>query len=87
MNASVKAILLVRDPIVRSVSHWIHSCHNRLNTDAEENKRKCETYEGSGILTEEGQVNVNSLRSFVDQRKYYSVLDTFVCSRVSVTHS
>ena len=43
MNASVKAILLVRDPIVRSVSHWIHSCHGRLKTDRDEDKRKCAT--------------------------------------------
>ena len=72
MNASVKAILLVRDPIVRSVSHWIHSCHGRLKTDRDEHKRKCETYEGSGILTEEGHVNVSS--TFIRRSVYADII-------------
>ena len=71
MNVGIKAILLVRDPIVRSVSHWIHSCHNRLNA-AEEDKRMCPTYENSGILTEEGHVNVNS--TFVHRSHYASII-------------
>ena len=59
-------------PLVRSVSHWIHSCHNRLNTDAEEDKRKCQTYENSGILTEEGHVNVNS--TFIHRSEYANII-------------
>ena len=72
LNSSIKAILLVRDPIARSVSHWIHSCHNRLNTDREEDKRICETYEGSGILTEDGHVNEDIM--FIRRSVYADII-------------
>ena len=72
MNASVKAILLVRDPIARSVSHWRHSCHGRLSNGSGGVNRKCRTYEGSGILTDEGQVNVNS--TFIRRSVYADII-------------
>ena len=39
MNSSIKAILLVRDPIVRSLSRWMHYCQGRPSNDTEEAKR------------------------------------------------
>ena len=55
MNATVKIILVVRDPVDRSVSHWLHSCSHHAKSPA-----VCRTYEGSGILTPEGDVDPKS---------------------------
>ena len=72
MNSSIKAILLVRDPIFRSLSHWMHYCQGRPSNDTEEAKRKCQTYEGSGILTEEGHVNVSN--AFIRRSAYADII-------------
>ena len=52
MNASIKILLIVRDPVDRSVSHWLHKCSHYVMPLG-----VCDTYEGSGILTPEGVVN------------------------------
>ena len=54
MNAAIRIILIVRDPVARSVSDWLQYCRVKNNTDI------CRTYEGSGVLTPTGQVNPNS---------------------------
>ena len=56
MNASIKILLIVRDPVYRSVSHWLHKCASRHVMPI----GMCDTYEGSGILTPEGDVKPTS---------------------------
>ncbi|KAI0212057.1 Heparan sulfate glucosamine 3-O-sulfotransferase 5 [Lamellibrachia satsuma] len=55
MNAKIKIMLTVRDPVARSVSDWLHHCR-RYESDIS----TCRTYESSGILTPTGQINRNS---------------------------
>ena len=55
MNATIKIILTVRDPVDRSLSHWLHHCRkHKSNIDI------CGTFEGSGILTPNGQIDTES---------------------------
>ena len=60
MNASIKVILLVRDPVDRSVSDWIEICRQLREANDESFQRICQTYESSGVLTSTGEVNPNS---------------------------
>ena len=60
MNASMKVILLVRDPIDRSVSDWLEICRQLRDGRIKIPQRICQTFEGSGILTRTGAVNPNS---------------------------
>ncbi|KAI0229258.1 Heparan sulfate glucosamine 3-O-sulfotransferase 1, partial [Lamellibrachia satsuma] len=55
MNATIKIVLTVRDPVARSVSDWLQYCRKH-KFDIE----MCRTYEGSDILTPSGQINRNS---------------------------
>jgi len=54
MNESMKILLVVRDPVDRSVSHWLHACRNirKLGNDT----TFCQTYESSGVLKNDGDV-------------------------------
>ena len=60
MNASMKVILLVRDPIDRSVSDWLQSCRKFRDGRIKIPQRICQTFEGSGILTSTGAVKATS---------------------------
>ena len=60
MNASIKVILLVRDPIDRSVSDWLEICRQFRDGRIKVSERICQTYEGSGILTSTGAINSNN---------------------------
>ena len=57
MNESMKILLVVRDPVDRSVSHWLHSCRNvrKLGFDA----AFCQAYESSGVLKNDSNVDPN----------------------------
>ena len=72
MNANIKLLLLVRDPIVRSISHWMHTCRKLRATDAKEARRRCKTYESSGILRGDGQVNVSI--TFIKRSAYANII-------------
>ena len=72
MNASIKVILLVRDPIVRSMSHWMHNCQRLLTTDAEKAGLVCKTYESSGILATDRTVNGTSV--FIRRSVYANII-------------
>ncbi|KAI0229226.1 Heparan sulfate glucosamine 3-O-sulfotransferase 1, partial [Lamellibrachia satsuma] len=63
MNATIKIILIVRDPIARSVSDWLHYCRKH-QLDIE----MCRTYESSDILTLSGKINRNS--QFIRRSSY-----------------
>ena len=55
MNATIKIVLTVCDPVARSVSDWLHYCRkHKFDIDM------CRTYEGSDILTPSAQINRNS---------------------------
>jgi hypothetical protein len=49
MNPNVKIILVVRDPVVRTVSHWLHYCR-KYPLDV----RNCATFESSCIFKPDG---------------------------------
>ena len=63
MNATIKIILIVRDPIARSVSDWLQYCRKH-QLDIE----MCRTYESSDILTLSGKINRNS--QFIRRSSY-----------------
>ena len=73
MNASTKVILLVRDPIDRSVSDWLEICRQFRDGRIKVPERICETFEGSGILTKTGSVNSNS--QFISHSIYSMFID------------
>ena len=55
MNATIKIVLTVCDPVARSISDWLHYCRkHKFDIDM------CRTYEGSDILTPSAQINRNS---------------------------
>ena len=60
MNASIKLILVVRDPADRSVSDWMHNCRRLRHANDETVAQICQTYERSGVLTITGAVNASS---------------------------
>ena len=60
MNASIKVILVVRDPTDRSVSDWVQTCRAYREGKIEIPQRICQTYEGSGILTRTGAIDPDS---------------------------
>ncbi|KAI0234776.1 Heparan sulfate glucosamine 3-O-sulfotransferase 1 [Lamellibrachia satsuma] len=66
MNASIKIILVVRNPVDRSVSHWLHVCFKARV--AKEALNSCRTIENAGILTREGYINPNS--KFIRRSSY-----------------
>ena len=57
MNESMKILLVVRDPVDRSVSHWLHVC--RKARDAGNDEAFCRTYESSGVLKNGSNVDPN----------------------------
>ena len=73
MNASTKVILLVRDPIDRSVSDWLEVCRQLRDGRKKVPERICQTYEDSGILTRTGSVNPNS--EFISHSIYSMFID------------
>ena len=60
LNASTKVILVVRDPVDRSVSDWIQSCRTFRAANDSRALTQCESYETSDILTPAGEVNTKS---------------------------
>ncbi|KAI0229228.1 Heparan sulfate glucosamine 3-O-sulfotransferase 1 [Lamellibrachia satsuma] len=62
MNASIKLILIVRNPVDRSVSHWLLRCF--VAREANKTLDSCQKYEDSGILTSEGDVNTTNTLIF-----------------------
>ena len=73
MNASIKVVLLVRDPIDRSVSDWLETCRAYHQGKIKIPGRICQTYEESGILTRAGAVNPNS--QFIRRSNYSKIID------------
>ena len=59
MNASIKLLLIVRDPVDRSVSEWIHRCRKFREANDKRAALICQTYESSGVLTITGAVNAS----------------------------
>ena len=59
MNASIKLLLIVRDPVDRSVSEWIHRCRKFQEANDKRAALICQTYESSGVLTITGAVNAS----------------------------
>ena len=59
MNASIKLLLIVRDPVDRSVSEWIHKCRKFQEANDKRAALICQTYESSGVLTITGAVNAS----------------------------
>ena len=68
MNDSIKLILVVRDPVDRSVSEWIQNCRSLRETNDKRAAQRCQTYESSGILTITGDVNPNN--RFISRSMY-----------------
>ena len=60
LNASTKVILVVRDPVDRSVSDWIQSCRMFRIANDSRAFTDCESYETSDVLTPSGEVNKKS---------------------------
>ena len=56
LNASIKFILIVREPVNRSVSDWCQACSKDHRTDAD----VCRMYETSGVFTSKGDINQHS---------------------------
>ena len=59
MNASIKLLLIVRDPVDRSVSEWIQRCRKFREANDKRAALICQTYESSGVLTITGAVNAS----------------------------
>ena len=68
MNASIKLILVVRDPVDRSVSDWIQTCRQLREANDNRAAHICQTYESSGILTSTEGVNPYSM--FISRSLY-----------------
>ena len=54
-NDGMKILLVVRDPVDRSVSHWLHACRNARKAGNDETF--CRTYDDSGVLKNDGDVD------------------------------
>ena len=52
MDPTVKVLLVVRDPVVRTVSHWLHYCR-RCPHDVQ----NCTTFESSSIFKPDGEID------------------------------
>ena len=77
MDASIKLILVVRDPVDRSVSERIQRCSKLQEANGETAVQNvthdmCQTYESSGVLTITGAVNPHSM--FIDKSMYATSL-------------
>ena len=68
LNANSKVILVVRDPVDRSVSDWIQTCRVFREVNDTSAGRVCQTYESSGVLTSDGEVNKDI--SFIRRSSY-----------------
>ena len=68
MNESIKLILVVRDPVDRSVSQWIQVCRKLREANNKTAEHICQTYESSGVLTTTGAVNPDSI--FISKSMY-----------------
>ena len=55
MDPNVKIILVVRDPVVRTVSHWLHYCR-KYPLDV----RNCATFESSCIFKPDGEIDTSA---------------------------
>ena len=73
MNASIKIILIVRNPVDRSVSHWLHRCFKAR--EANKTLAICQKYEDSGILTSEGDVNTTN--TFIFRSSYIKSIENW----------
>ena len=73
MNESMKILLVVRDPVDRSVSHWQHSCRNvrKLGFDA----AFCQAYESSGVLKNDGDVDPNC--EYINRSSYAKFIENW----------
>ena len=72
LNANIKVILVVRDPVDRSVSDWIQTCRMLRKVNDSSVERQCQTYESSGILTSNGEVNKGS--PFIRRSSYANII-------------
>ena len=68
MNDSIKLILVVRDPVDRSVSEWIQICRQLREANYKTAEQICRTYESSGVLNKTGAVNPKS--KFISKSRY-----------------
>ena len=68
MNASIKLILVVRDPVDRSVSDWIQKCRDLREDNDKLVADMCQSYESSGVLTITGAVNASN--RFISRSMY-----------------
>ena len=69
MNASIKLILVVRDPVDRSVSDWIQNCRQLREANDKRAAHICPSYESSGVLTITGAA-VNPYNMFISRSIY-----------------
>ena len=75
MNATIKLILVVRDPVDRSVSEWIQKCRKLREANDTTAAHICRTYESSGVLTKMGAVNPNS--RFISNSMYATFIESW----------
>ena len=75
MNASIKLILVVRDPVDRSVSDWMHNCRRLRHANDKTAAQICQTYERSGVLTITGAVNASS--RFISRSMYATRIESW----------
>ena len=68
MNASIKLILVVRDPVDRSISDWIQTCRHLREDNDTTTAHICQSYDSSGVLTKTGAVNRGS--TFISKSLY-----------------
>ena len=75
MNASIKLVLVVRDPVDRSVSEWIQICDKLREANNKTAEQICQTYESSGVLTITGAVNPDS--RFISRSMYATFIHSW----------
>ena len=73
MNESMKILLVVRDPVDRSVSHWLHACRNARKAGNDETF--CRTYEGSGVLKNKRDVDPNC--EYIQRSSYAKFIENW----------
>ena len=81
-NDSVKLVLVVRDPVDRSISDWIQGCRKLREANDKTAAHICQTYESSGVLTKTRAVNPNS--EFISKTMYANSVKSWTrCSLVA----
>ena len=73
MNESMKILLVVRDPVDRSVSDWIHVCWKAR--EAGYDMAFCRTYESSGVLKNDSNVDPNCV--FIIRSSYAKFIENW----------